>query len=414
MNYYQHQLDNGLSLIGEYDANARSLAMGYFVRTGSRDETPEVNGVSHFLEHMMFKGTARRSADDVNREFDEMGARYNAFTSEEHTVYYGNVLPQFQHKLQDLLSDMMRPALREDDFNMEKKVILEEIAMYWDRPQFRVFEQLRESYYGAHPLGKSILGSTESIKDLTAAQMREYFQRRYAANNLTLVLAGNFDWEAACADAAQWCTAWNTAEVPRQLPVHQAKAGKQCIADAQTNRTHIALMAPGFAAQDDRRMVADVLAEVVGAGESSRLYWALVHPAIAEAAQIGHDANDGDGAFYGYLLVDPQRSGEALQIFHEVLAKAGREGVQEAEVERAKRRLASHILLGSETPMGRLRPLGMDQTYRHQYRSAADILAQVQGVTADDVNAMLAKSTFDEATIVILEPEEGRRLSTDD
>ncbi|MEO6907360.1 MAG: pitrilysin family protein, partial [Abditibacteriaceae bacterium] len=146
MNYYQHQLNNGLTIVGEHDADARSLAMGYFVRTGSRDETPGINGVSHFLEHMMFKGTANRTPDDVNREFDEMGARYNAFTSEENTVYYGSVLPQFQEKLQALLSDMMRPALREEDFNMEKNVILEEIAMYWDRPQFRVFEQLRESY----------------------------------------------------------------------------------------------------------------------------------------------------------------------------------------------------------------------------------------------------------------------------
>lgn len=272
MNYYQHQLSNGLTLVGEHDAGARSLAMGYFVRTGSRDETPEVNGVSHFLEHMMFKGTDRRSADDVNREFDEMGARYNAFTSEENTVYYGNVLPQFQEKLQALLSDMMRPALREDDFNMEKNVILEEIAMYWDRPQFRVFEQLRESYYGNHPLGASILGSAESIKNLSAAQMQKYFSQRYAANNLTLVLTGNFDWNKACADAEKWCGNWNTDDVPRELPVHQAVAKEEHIADGKTNRTHIALMSPGFSAQNPRRMAAEVAAEVIGAGDGSHLY----------------------------------------------------------------------------------------------------------------------------------------------
>lgn len=404
MNYYHHQLDNGLTLIGEHDANARSLAMGYFVRTGSRDETAEVNGVSHFLEHMMFKGTAKRSADDVNREFDEMGARYNAFTSEENTVYYGNVLPQFQEKLQALLSDMMRPALREDDFNMEKNVILEEIAMYWDRPQFRVFEQLRESYYGNHPLGASILGSAQSIRDLSARQMQEYFSRRYAANNLTLVLAGNFDWEKACADADKWCAPWNTAEAPRSLPVLSAAPKQERLADDKTNRTHIALMMPGFSAQDPRRIVANVAAEAIGAGDASRLYWALVHPGIAEAAQLGHDANDGDGAFYGYLLADPMRAGQSLETFKSVLDVAAREGLTEAEVERAKRRLATHVLLGSETPMGRLRPLGMDQVYRKEYRSAQDLMAQMQAVSLEQVNAMLAESTFDAATVVILEP----------
>src|SRR6185312_12145608 len=136
MPFHSHKLANGLQLIGETSPSARSAALGFFVRTGSRDETSEVSGVSHFLEHMMFKGTPNRSPEDVNREFDEMGARYNAFTSEEETVYYGAVLPRFQNRILDLLADMMRPALRKEDFDMEKNVILEEIAMYEDRPQF--------------------------------------------------------------------------------------------------------------------------------------------------------------------------------------------------------------------------------------------------------------------------------------
>ena len=201
MRYDHHTLANGLAIVGEYNEAAQSVAIGFFTRTGSRDETPEISGVSHFLEHMMFKGSERRSAEQVDREFDEMGARYNAFTSEENTVYYGNVLPQFQERLLDLLSDMMRPALRDEDFDMEKNVILEEIAMYQDRPQFLVADALRETYYRDHPLGFSILGSSESIKNLSREQMQEYFSRRYAANNLTLVLTGNYDWDVAKAQA---------------------------------------------------------------------------------------------------------------------------------------------------------------------------------------------------------------------
>jgi predicted Zn-dependent peptidase len=168
MQRHLHQLENGLTIVGEHVPSARSLAMGFFVKTGARDETPEVNGVSHFLEHMMFKGTQRRSPEDVNREFDEMGARYNAFTSEENTVYYGNVLPKFQNRLLDLLADMMRPALRDEDFDMEKNVILEEIAMYQDRPQFLVFDLARETYFDNHPLGASILGFLRQHQELEA------------------------------------------------------------------------------------------------------------------------------------------------------------------------------------------------------------------------------------------------------
>src|SRR6266700_3867048 len=164
--YDRVTLDNGLNIVGEFNDGAQSMAAGYFVRTGARDETAGISGCSHFLEHMMFKGTNRRSADDVNREFDEIGAQYNAFTSEENTVYYGAVLPEYQRRVVDLLTDMMRPALREPDFDVEKNVILEEIALYQDRPQFTVMDDARAAFYDGHPLGNSVLGTTESIQAL--------------------------------------------------------------------------------------------------------------------------------------------------------------------------------------------------------------------------------------------------------
>ena len=187
-------LDNGLTVIGELNPYASTVAAGYFVRTGARDETADVAGVSHFLEHMLFKGTDRRSAADINRSFDELGAQYNAFTSEERTVYYGALLPDHLPRLLDLLSDMMRPALRADDFDLEKNVILEEIAMYEDRPHFRVFEVAGREFWNGHPLGNSVLGGEASIRALARDQMLAYFERRYAPSNLTLVIAGAYDW----------------------------------------------------------------------------------------------------------------------------------------------------------------------------------------------------------------------------
>src|SRR5690349_16688000 len=217
MTFLRESLPNGLTVVGEQNTDALSMAAGYFARTGARDESPQVSGVSHFLEHMAFKGSARRSADDVNREFDEIGAQYNAFTSEENTVYYGAVLPEFQTRVLDLLTDMMRPLLRVDDFNMEKNVILEEIALYQDRPRFLAMDLARETYFRGHPLGNRVLGTVESIRALERDQMAEYFRRRYASNNLTLVLTGNYDWEGAVAQVRELTAGWAAAEAPRAL-----------------------------------------------------------------------------------------------------------------------------------------------------------------------------------------------------
>ena len=406
MQQHHHQLDNGLTLIGEYSPSARTVAAGYFVRTGSRDESREANGVSHFLEHMMFKGTTKRAPDDVNREFDEMGARYNAFTSEEATVYYGNTLPRFQDRLLDLLSDMMRPALRDDDFNMEKNVILEEIAMYQDKPQFLIFDLARETYYRDHPLGASILGSAQSIKDLTRAQMQEYFTRRYAANNLTLVMTGNYDWDAAVVQAENLCRDWNTADSPRELSTLQPLPQTKIETTDKFNRAHVMLMAPGFASQDERRCAAAVACEAIGAGDGSRLYWEIVHPGLAEAAQIGHDANDGDGVYYGYILCDPDKAGEVLKTLKSVVAQACDDGLSEEEVERAKRRIASSMVLGAETPMGRLRSVGMAWLYRREQMTPEENLQKVLDVKTKEVNGVLSLHPFERATTVALGPIE--------
>ena len=178
MEFRKHRLDNGLEIIAETNADAHSMSVAFIVRTGSRDETDEVAGVSHFLEHMCFKGTPRRSADDVNREFDEIGAHYNAFTSEECTAYYASVLPEYQESSVDILADILRPSLRPDDFNMEKKVILEEIQMYLDHPPFGMDDRITQLHMGRHPLAKSVLGTAESVGDLSPEQMRKYFDAR--------------------------------------------------------------------------------------------------------------------------------------------------------------------------------------------------------------------------------------------
>src|SRR6266436_5991096 len=194
MSFHKHTLPNGLTIVGEISPSARSVAVGFFVKTGSRDETPEVSGVSHFLEHMVFKGTPHRTALQVNYDFDRIGASYNAFTSEENTVFYAAILPEYLPQAVDILADILRPSLRVEDFDMEKNVIIEEIGMYEDQPMWSAYDHAKRAYFAEHALGNSILGTPDSIRALTRDQMHAYFARRYVAPNITVVAAGHFDW----------------------------------------------------------------------------------------------------------------------------------------------------------------------------------------------------------------------------
>src|SRR5438309_3089093 len=193
LTFHHTQLPNGLDVVAELNPDAHSVALGLFVKTASRDEDPSVVGVSHFLEHMMFKGSSKYTWEDVNRIFDEIGARYNAFTSQEMTAYYANVLPEFTERAVEHLAHLLRPAIRVEDFTTEKKVILEEIAMYLDDPGHRLYERLMEEHFGKHPLSMSVLGSSDSIARLQQPQVKDYFQHRHGPGNMVLVATGKLD-----------------------------------------------------------------------------------------------------------------------------------------------------------------------------------------------------------------------------
>src|SRR2546426_1829225 len=190
LKFHYKQLPNGLDIVSEENPDSHSFAAGLFVKTGSRDEDASINGVSHFLEHMMFKGSEKYTWEDVNRIFDEIGARYNAFTSQEMTAYYANVIPEFTERTIEHLSHLLRPAIRESDFTTEKKVILEEIAMYLDDPGHRLYEHLMATHFGNHPLSLSILGSPASIMKLPRDQMARYSASRYGPGNMVLAVTG--------------------------------------------------------------------------------------------------------------------------------------------------------------------------------------------------------------------------------
>jgi predicted Zn-dependent peptidase len=398
------RLPNGLTVIGEHNPAAQSVAAGYFVNTGSRDERPGMAGVSHFLEHMMFKGTDRRSAEDINREFDEMGARSNAYTSEEHTVYYGAVLPEHRERLLDLLTDMMRPALRQDDFDLEKKVILEEIAMYQDRPNLRVFELGGRRFFRDHPLGNSVLGTPDTVGTLARDEMLAYFQSRYAPNNLVLVLAGRYEWDRVLTQVQAATESWQPQRTERAYPRLEPATGEEHAADEKLKRVHIGFWAPGPSAQSDLRYAAALLANCLGDGTGSRLYWALVDKGTADAAQLWHDGGDRAGSFMGYASTAPERAAQVLAEVREVLAGVHGQPPTAEEWERSRHKIATSLTLHGETPFGRLMSLGDAYLYNGAYQSQDDLLARVMGATREEAEAILAESSFERLFAMTLGP----------
>ncbi len=389
MEFKQKMLDNGLSVIGEVNASAKSAAIGFFVKTGSRDETERINGVSHYLEHMLFKGTEKLSALEVNEAFDGTGAQFNAFTSEENTVFYAAVLPEYLAEVTKLWIELMRPALRDDDFNLEKNVIKEEIAMYKDLPSFDVMERCRSLHFDGHSCARSVLGSVESIDSLTAEQMREYFANRYAPNNMVVACAGDFDWRQVCSIVEEPCGKWLQQATARNLQHCPGSKKSKRLEKAGLAREHICLMSPGMPAQDERRFAGSLLAVVVGDDSGSRFFWELVDKALAEEAAMQFAAMDGTGAFCSYIRCGSKNLSQVLDIVRGVFKSLADDGVTEDELRKAKNKILSALVIKNELPMGRLVDLGFNWTYLRQYRTIEDDVEAIKAVTVDDVRAVI-------------------------
>jgi predicted Zn-dependent peptidase len=391
MEFCKHTLANGLEIVAECDGEAHSSAYGFFVKTGARDETDAVSGVSHFLEHMMFKGTPTRSADDVNRQFDEMGAHYNAFTNEENTVFYAAVLPEYQHKAVELLADILRPSLREEDFNTEKQVILEEIKMYEDQPPFGADEKCRAAFFGAHPLGRSVLGTAKSIADLSVSAMRGYFDTRYSPGNIVLACAGRIDFPALVDTASKCCGHWQPVPVRRNVSAAAPQLSFQVLNKEISTQQYVIQLAPGPSAEDDDRYAAKVLTTIIGDDTGSRLYWELVDPGLAEQVTLSHCEYLGAGLMITYMSCEPHCAADDMQSILKVYQLAETEGLTEAELAQAKSKIRSRIVLSSERPRGRLFAVGSQWVYRREYKDVGDELDIIAAITLDEVHAVLKK-----------------------
>jgi predicted Zn-dependent peptidase len=401
--YRETTLDNGLRIVAEIDDDAHTAAAGFFVKTGARDEAASYMGVSHYLEHMMFKGTERRNADDVNREFDEIGANYNAYTASEMTAFYAHVLPEYLERGVDLLADIMRPTLRVEDFETERGVILEEIAMYKDQPFSVAYEEVMEKYYGDHPMSYRVLGTDETIKALTRDQMKAYFEDRYSADNTVVALAGQIDFEAMTEKIRTMCGHWQRTGADRTNGEAPRHPGMHVKIDPKLNRTYAIGLAPAPAAQDPRRYAAAMLSRVLGESEGSRLYWALVETGLAEAAEVAYESHDGMGDFLFFTVTTPERTEQAWRTIDEESSRLI-DSLEEDDLTRLRNRMLTSVTVQGERPAGRMQRLGRRMTYFDDYRSLEEELEQINAVTLDDLRAVYEAYPLKPQTIMKLAP----------
>ncbi|GAI45711.1 unnamed protein product, partial [marine sediment metagenome] len=248
----------------------------------------------------------------VNEAFDRTGAKFNAFTGEESTVYYAAVLPEYLLEITRLWTRLLRPALRKDDFGLEKNVIKEEIAMYKDLPHYDVMDRARALHFKNHPCGHSVLGTEESITNLSAEQMQSYFSKRYAPNNIIAACAGNFDFDSLCQTIQADCSDWQKAPADRNLQPCPGSAEKQRLEKPGLVREHICLVSAAVSAQDPRRYAAQLLTTIVGDSVGSRFFWALVDTALAETATMQFEPMDHIGALYSYIRCSPENFSKVM------------------------------------------------------------------------------------------------------
>jgi predicted Zn-dependent peptidase len=403
-------LPNGLTVLSEHMPGVRSVSFGAWVRAASLHEPRERMGVSHLLEHMVFKGTDRRSAHEIALSLEALGGSLDAYTSREHTVYQGRVLDEHLVDAADVIADIVfRPALRDIDLALERKVILEEIGMVEDTPDDLVFELHNETLWGAHPYGYSILGTRETVNGLRVADLRALHARAYHPGQLVVAAGGNVEhdrlidvlgetgWlDAAPGDATALTSPSPVAEQP--MSRHMMRDGAQ---------THIVAGTTAVAHGDARRFPILLLSMLLGGGMSSRLFQRVREELGLAYAIYTYQTFHADVGMHGvYVATAPESAGAALDAIREELRSVVEEGLPADEVAMGRQQLKGQVTLSLESVSSRMYRAASVELYHEPYRTLDDVLALIDAITVEEV-ASVAREFFapERLTVVSLGPK---------
>ena len=405
------ELPGGLRVLTETMPGVLSATLGIWVGVGSRDETPDVSGSSHFLEHLLFKGTTTRSALEIATAMDAVGGEMNAFTAKEHTCYYANVLASDLPLAVTLLADLVTDACNTaDDLESERTVVLEEIAMRDDEPSDAVHDLFAETLFGDTPLGRSVLGTVESIEQLSRDDVDGWYRSRYAVPSIVVTAAGRVDHQqlldlvtAAFADRLTGNARPAALRTGEPAPSRPARATG--LISRRTEQTHLLLGTPAMGRLDDRRYAAAVLDASVGGGMSSRLFQEIREKrglVYTVGSSLTHYA--GAGSFSVYAGCSKKRVPEVLRLIRAELDKVSAEGVTAAEVARSRGQLKGGLVLGLEDTGSRMSRLGKSELSFGEYLPVRDVLERIDAVDEEQVRAVAAELFAQETCLAVVGP----------
>jgi predicted Zn-dependent peptidase len=414
-------LPSGVRILTEAIPAMRSVAVGVWVGVGARDETARQSGVSHFLEHLLFKGTDLRTAMDISSQIEAVGGETNAFTAKEYTCYYARILDADMGMAVDVMCDVLaNSVLAPADVETERGVILEEIAMQDDEPGDEVHDLFTEAVFGDHPLGRRISGSAETIGALTRDEINSFYRSRYTAPSIVIAAAGNLDHDAVVdhvvAGLAGRPGFEGTADAapPRSAgPLVVPRTGQVVLLDKDTEQAHLVLGCGGLARQDERRFALGVLNNVLGGGMSSRLFQEIRERRGLAYSVYSFTSLYADAGVFGvYAGCAPGKVDEVLSLTRDELAKAAASGLTDAEVARGKGMLKGSLVLGLEDTGSRMSRLGKGELLHPDLLSVDDILARVDALTTADVAAVAAELLDTRPSLAVIGPFDDRDFSS--
>ncbi|MGI5178273.1 M16 family metallopeptidase [Dactylosporangium sp. CA-152071] len=384
-------LPNGLRILTEAIPSMRSVSFGVWVGIGSRDETPALSGVSHFLEHLLFKGTKRRSALEISSQIEAVGGETNAFTAKEYTCYYARVLDADLPLAIDVVCDLVIDSVLTDaDVETERGVILEEIAMHDDEPGDEVHDVFTEAIFGNHPLGRQISGTVSSISALTRKQIDGFYRRRYQPSQMVVAAAGNLDHakvvKAVRAAFSGLSDAMDPAPRRSRTTRVPSRSGQIVVRAKDTEQAHVVLGCVGYPRQHDNRFALGALNNVLGGGMSSRLFQQIREQRGLAYSVYSFTSQYSDAGLFGvYAGCAPGKVEEVLAITRDELTRVAEEGVTDAEVERGKGMLKGAVVLGLEDTGSRMSRLGKGELLYDELLSVDEVLRRVDLVTPEMV-----------------------------
>jgi predicted Zn-dependent peptidase len=365
----------------------RSATLGIWAGVGSRDETPRLAGASHYLEHLLFKGTARRTATQIAEEMDAVGGEHNAFTSKEYTCFYSRTLDRDLPLAVDILADMLAASkLAKHDVDAERTVILEEIGMHADDPDDVAFELFGSTLFGDHPLGRPELGTRGSIEAMSRDQLARYWRRWYAPANLVVAAAGNLDHDELVALVGDAFGKQEAGPAPAQSRSAPSLSGGVGVRFRETEQAHVVFGGSGISRSDPRRFALGVMNVAFGGGTSSRLFQE-VREKRGLVYSIGSFAihYQETGAFAVHAGASPRHTHEVLKVVRDELSRIVADGLTEEEVERAKGHVKGSVVLGLEDSASRMTRLGKAEVTGTELLGIDEMLGRYDAVTLDDV-----------------------------